>query len=309
MKYCMYFNQHSKYIDDVDELIIYYHPNESEVALIPFLDSRPEQIVTLQINDFEEEQEKEIIKMLEMAASRKNLKVSLNSGGRALGLVEPLLELEIPYFINDALFTIEQMYQYKGYGVTEVLLSGALGFQLDKVKYVADKLDLKTRINYNCGISGDPIDLQVMEPYWQFLIRPEDIDLYSEYLDTIIIPQVEPISFSDGIFKAYQEKKWNGKLNELFLFMPSDYDNKFIIPHWGQRRIKCDRRCMYKDNCHLCEVIKDLGNTLEKAEIIIPPDIRGAHVTAASEDPSDQSLESNAAAAAEPEKPKFIPAF
>ena len=309
MKYCMYFNKNSKYIDDVDELIIYYHANESEVALIPFLDSRPEQTVILQIDNFEKEQEPEINKMLESAASRKNLKVGLAPGGLAPKLIDILLELEIPYFLTDSVQTIEQMYQYASYGVTEVVLGAALGFQLDKVKYVADKLNLKTRINYNCGMPGDPIHLELMEPYWQFFIRPEDIDLYSQYLDTIIIPSVDPISFSDGIYKAYQEKKWNGKMNELFLFMPEGYDNRFMAPVWGERRITCNRRCMYKDNCHLCETLKDFGHTLEQAEIIIPPDVRGAHRDAASADPSDQSLENDSSAAAESDKPKFIPAF
>ena len=37
----MNFDKNSKYVDEVDELVIHYHANESEVALIPFLDSRP----------------------------------------------------------------------------------------------------------------------------------------------------------------------------------------------------------------------------------------------------------------------------
>ena len=313
MKYCMNFDKNSKYVDEVDELVIHYHANESEVALIPFLDSRPEQTIILFIGDFTAEQEPKIIKVLEDAANHKNLKIGLLPGGFAPDLIDTLLELEIPYFLTRPLQTIEEIYQYAGFGVSEVTLGTSLGFQLDKVKNVADKLNLKTRINYNCITTGDPLQLELMEPYWQFFIRPEDVDLYGTYLDTIVIPAIEPISFSDGIYKAYQEKKWNGKLSELFLFIPEDYDNRFMAPVWGERRVHCNRRCMYVDNCHICETIKKLSHTLEEANIVIPADIRGAHETAASADPLDQSSETLAELNILGEKydkvPKITPAF
>ena len=175
--------------------------------------------------------------------------------------------------------TYDDIYTYKILGASEFFIGAQLGFDLPHCKAIADSLNMKVRSIYAYRAEDNPI----YRSYWQYFIRPEDVPLYSKYIDTIEFygePHIVNI-----LVKAYRAERWNGPLNEIIPINQKTYDSRYIIPQWGRRRVECNRKCMYGSSCSMCETLYDLSQSLEEAEIIIPSDIRGAELPQQEENP------------------------
>lgn len=265
MKYCMLYDRNSQCMFDVDELKIYYHLGKSHLSLISFLQAKPDQKIVL----YTKTDDQEIQDVLTQCTEYNNLILCLEDDG--LDLVPLLKELNIPFFFAKPAQTIGDIYAQSKYGVSEVIIGCDLGFQLDKVKAIAALLNVKIRARY---YTIDILDEN--RPYLDFLIRPEDVQLYEQYIDTIELPSIEPWSYVDGIFKAYKQHAWNGTLQEFFPLSTIKINNKYLAPYWGSKRVSCGRKCLYSDKCSICETLTQLENTLKNADIPLPADVRGA---------------------------------
>lgn len=92
-----------------------------------------------------------------------------------------------------------------------------------------------------------------------FFIRPEDIDLYNNYIDTFEF-YADPTDATkiNTLYEIYtKDKSWFGKLNEIILGYEGDEDNRFIIPRFGEQRLNCDKSCIknIKPFCRICDRI------------------------------------------------------
>ena len=77
----------------------------------------------------------------------------------------------------------------------------------------------------------------------------------------------------DVYYRVYsKDKKWFGQLNELIIDFNSDIDNKYIIPRFAEKRIKCDRKCLKGGLCSRCDRIEELSSSLEKSGLIVKID-------------------------------------
>ena len=266
MNYCIPFNRESKQLNSVQEIIIDYTPNKSEMRLQSFIDMYPDQRITLDLSIIPPT--KELIAAVANLREGSNFAIRFDKQNAAA--LEAFPKLEVIWYLTNAAMTYDDIFSYKILGASEFFISAQQGFDLPHIKFIADSLDMKVRSIYAYGYE----DVEIYKPYWQYFIRPEDVALYGKYIDTIEFygdPFVVNVLVS-----AYQAGKWNGPLNEIIPTQKVIYDSRYIVPYWGSRRVQCNRQCMYGVNCTMCETIKELSNTLEKAQIIIPPEIRGA---------------------------------
>jgi hypothetical protein len=102
----------------------------------------------------------------------------------------------------------------------------------------------------------------------KFWIRPEDIDFYSQYVDTCEFYGED--EKNDILYNIYSnDKKWFGELKEIIIGLESDIDSRYIVPRFVKKRVKCGRQCLKGGNCQICQHIKELSGNLEKAGLMV----------------------------------------
>ena len=108
----------------------------------------------------------------------------------------------------------------------------------------------------------DTIDIK------KFWIRPEDVEVYGQYIDTIEFfgtPQQVGV-----LLKVYKEdKKWFGQLKEIIFGLKSDLDSRYIVPRFAEQRVSCKKECLKGGKCRICERVVDLSHSLKDANLII----------------------------------------
>lgn len=96
-------------------------------------------------------------------------------------------------------------------------------------------------------------------------IRPEDQDVYNEYIQTFEFSATTP-SQEMTIYKIYAEDKaWPGDLNLLIPDLNIPCNNSLIFKDIAEVRIGCQHRCQLpQSSCHLCINSLLFGETLKK---------------------------------------------
>ena len=178
-------------------------------------------------------------------------------------LAETFKENNFPFFFKEFVNNWDMLHTLKNIGVSDMYITNSLGFELDKVAQVLHSNDINIRVVPNLAqCSGD------IDPIKTFFIRPEDIDLFSEYVDIF--------EFYGDRKKQYvyydiysKDKKWFGPLREIIFGFNSDLDSRFILPVFGARRIKCGKKCFKGSACAICDRVYSASKTLEEKGLLV----------------------------------------
>lgn len=161
-------------------------------------------------------------------------------------------------------------------GISEILIRDYLCFDLERLKTYCDKRNIKIRCIANY-IEED--EYNTIPPYEKFFIRPEDVSIYEDYIDTIEFYKnnyYELLEKQNVLYKIYNSGKWEGKLSDIIDGYTEDVLNTTITPSFTKFRIDCQRRCDL-GLCDSCDHHMTLAKTLEKSGIKVttkevPPD-------------------------------------
>lgn len=164
------------------------------------------------------------------------------------------------YCFSEIISSWEELdYMVNCIGVNEIYVGGFLGFNLPAVKKICDRKGTKVRAFANyCG-----------KPWYDddtargFYIRPEDVDLYSEYLNGIEF--FGGAEAQEVMFKVYSEKKWVGNLNEIIIGFNEEFNNQALPGDFGKHRLDCKKRCVTGSGCTLCGTMTYFAKKLENA--------------------------------------------
>jgi len=259
MNYCFNYNrdtEKSKYINEVAEWTIKY--NSKDNTLLDFLDLHTNKRINLYIENLDVD-----IKFLQDLLNKYNnlyLKLSV----KYYDIIKQDKKLFSRYFFETEVDNWETFIGLCEWGVSDIYIIGILGFELDKVAEIAAKYKVQSRVYPNISQTI----WEESNPLKTFFIRPEDIDKYSKYID--IIEFYDADKQIDTYYEIYcKDKKWIGKLNEIIKGFDSELDNKFIIPRFVDKRIKCGKKCLKGAPCRMCEDIENLAKTLEKADLYV----------------------------------------
>ena len=262
MKYCIYYNKNSKILQEVDEITIKY--NRKDTTLLDFLKLYENKRVNIYIADLQEFIENKEI---------EKLKAIYNSGITNFAIKLPIYdkdaitmikETTIPFFIDKRVNNWDLFNGYVDLGVSDIYIVEELCFEIDKVAKIAHEKNVKIRTFPNVAQSQweDLPDIK------KFFIRPEDIDIYSKYIDVIeFFGRDEQIA---TYYKIYaKDKQWFGQLKEIIIGLNSDIDSRYIIPKFAEKRLSCGKNCLKGGKCAICDRIIDLSKTLEKTNIMV----------------------------------------
>jgi hypothetical protein len=183
-----------------------------------------------------------------------------------------LHETGLPHYYKELITDWDKFNGFLSLDVTDIFIAENLAFSVKFASSAAKKNGKALRSFCN-----------ICETSWNktpslktFFIRPEDIDLYNEYIDTFEF-YTDSISAArlNALYEIYtKDKYWFGKLSELITGYVGEEDSRFIIPRFGTVRLNCEKRCMkgVQPTCKICDRIIELSKTLKDKEIMIAID-------------------------------------
>lgn len=262
MSFCLRFKRSSKYMNTADEIIIQY--KYEHIKMAAFLREHSNQRIIIDCTkDLNVE---ELIQIKEVNSDLNNYAILLTLEQKKD--VNILREAEIPFFFDYHCNSWEALHGLIKEGVSDIYITDSLGFELDKVSALCKKNNIKIRAFCNvCQSIWKETDT-----FLTFFIRPDDIDLYAHYIDVFeFFGELKHYS-QDVLYEIYaKQKHWFGPLNEIILGFNSNLDNRYIIPNFALKRIRCNRSCMKGGNCGMCYHMETLAETLKDKGFYLKP--------------------------------------
>lgn len=267
MKYCIDYTPKSVKMDVADEINVPFNRNDI-LSLLDFLEKHKKQRTNIYIKDLEECLQYKIVeKMIKIKKEHSDFNFALKFDDYNSDLpIQLLQEAEMDFFFNIGVAQWEDLLRSLSLGVSDVYITGELGFELDEVAAMAHKNNASVRVFPNLSQrawNGIPA-------IKTFFIRPEDTEAYEKYID--IFEFYGDRKKHDLYYEIYAEnKEWYGKINEIIIDLDLDFtlDSKYTIPRFGEKRATCNRKCLKGGKCQICERIEELSQTLEKANLIV----------------------------------------
>ena len=188
---------------------------------------------------------------------------------------EKINKIELPHYYNEIITTWDRFQGFLTLNITDIFISGDLSFNIKIVSEKAKKYGKKLRCYCNIAQSGwlEGSSLKT------FFIRPEDIELYDDYIDSMefFIDDLKDHVKINAIYEIYTKNQyWFGKLKEIIHGYNGEQDSRLIIAKFGEQRLNCGRRCLqaspYSSSCKICDRIIELGEVLDNQNLMVTID-------------------------------------
>lgn len=252
--FCIRYKNDFKYFDKLAEAEVSYANKPwmiptllAKYPHITFIIFCPEEQLT-------EQNFKKIAQWKEDGYTNFKLKLPLS----ATKNIMELQHLGLPFFFNHYCLDIDTVAGMVNMGVSDIYLTNTLCFNLKELsKYIHSK-NIKIRVCPNIAQSS----WTECRTISSFFIRPEDVNIYSEYID--VFEFVDP-KRQNILFEIYAiDKEWNGGLNEIVNGLRDCTIICNSIPNiFAVKRINCQKRCGY-GKCNFCNQMADFATTLKE---------------------------------------------
>lgn len=178
-------------------------------------------------------------------------------------------EAGLPHYYNQLVGNIDMFFGFLSLDVTDIFITGEICFNLPEISMLAQQHNKSLRC-YCDVCQSNWADLPAIKT---FFIRPEDIPLYSEYIDTFEFYHTKGknSNWLNTIYFIYAKThKWSGELKEIIPSFKDNIPNNYLLPKFGEKRIDCKKKCLYSpDKCHICDRIVEVGDSLKSRNIVI----------------------------------------
>lgn len=254
MKYCLRFNNDSQYLNKCDEILIKYKQGDLTKFIAQMSNHRinilftPEELTNNVINK---------ISNILVRHPKFNLAIALTrldeNKARLLGA------MDLKFYVTAPCKTWEQLDLLLSLGVSDVNVSGPLGFELSKVRWRLNRCAKKVQIRATPNKSEPTAP--GTDALRTFFIRPEDIDVYKQYID--ILDFAGDIQLQDTFFHLYSESKvFIGSMGQCIYDLNLPFDNKGIAEGFGAKRRECGLKCLESKKCRHCEFYTKIANRM-----------------------------------------------
>lgn len=256
--FCLNFYPFKSYIQGAEEFKIKYNP--SDQTLKDFLEKYQQKSIVIDATENLTNFDINLFK--ELSKKYQNIKLIISYENKEV--VTKVQENEIPFFFSNFVTTGDQMYGLMKYNPTDMYICEDLGFSLDKVSEILHKNNIKVRVFPNiCQSSFNETD-----SLKTFFIRPEDIDIYSTFVD--VFELIADENTQQILYKVYKQQKWFGPIKEIIPSFKGELDGRYILDSFGRIRSKCGKKCLFKpETCSICDRFIDLAETLKKNDLIV----------------------------------------
>lgn len=257
MKYCLNFRKSNKYIDEVAEINIIWKDTSTLTGLRDFLNKHHTQRINISF-EIPNSLGAFLQKLEEMEDfDCKNFAIKITDTLEDSVYLEDIMKLtimKIPFYFDRLVKDWESLVGLKDLGVSDVYISGALGFDLIRVREWADKYNINIRAFPNWAQST----WGMTPAFRRFFIRPEDV----EYCEGLI----DVLEFYDSnaeatLYEIYQSGEWNNLIHHIIRDFDIEFYNNLLAPvRWST--VDCRQKCLVDGKCNICEKLFSLGETL-----------------------------------------------
>ena len=269
MKYAVYYSQLSNYhTSKPDEIIIKYTKNEGKIR--DYCAEMPDSRIIIRVDS----PDVNFIKLkAEIAECKKD-----NVNNFAITVPSYMFNIDadffdfmetlgIEFFFIDLVDSWTQLYSVLQCGVSDIYVTNDLAFEIDKVAATAHSAGAKVRLVPNMVQRDAFNQIPILK---SFFIRPNDIELYEDYVDIMELAVLTPYNI-DQALNIYRKGKWFGDLRELILNFNDSLDCRYVVDQFGKTRLSCGHRCLKGKQCHMCDTIQSLSHSLEKVNLAVLP--------------------------------------
>lgn len=257
MKVCLNSHCSPEYLEKADEIKISYKDRNK---IIDYVEKYPKATIILSLRDASED--------IETTWEEINRYQTLCKGKFlfAATTIQQIHECnlrEIKFYLDRPVSTYEELYWLKKYKAEYILIEAPLFFDLKNVSYICNTF-CSLRIAPNVAYYAN--DVPRSNGIYGSWIRPEDIDLYSDYIDTIEFEDCD-VRKEEALYRVYMEtKKWPMDLNKLITNLGTPINNFYIPDTFGLVRLTCGQTCVSGGACHLCDRVIALANNKDFQE-------------------------------------------
>ena len=192
-----------------------------------------------------------------MTRAKHTLRLSYVGGNGTEGHSKLLKEKEIPVFFSTLVHSWDVLTGLADMGVSDIYIVEELGFELASAAAVLHERGIQIRCYPNVAQSAHP-DVPDIK---KFFIRPEDVELYEQYVDVF-----EFYGDNNNLYyKIYaKDKKWFGDLSEIIFHFDKNLDSRCVVPQFAEVRSRCGKKCMKGSPCRICEKVDRLAGTMQE---------------------------------------------
>ena len=243
MKYCVSGRHQYPTLRKADEIKVRY---EDRNRIMDFVEEIPDKTILLVMPNFEPDYD------------TWHMYDEKFEGGFYIGLFElpyaqELNEAGIKWYWPFPITSYYELREILALGPSQIVVGAPLSFELSTVKSIAKNIPI--RMSCNCARPNHLIGRPGATGIYGQWIRPEDVEVYEEYISTLEFDNVlHDLKKESTLLHIYKDnEEWPGNLNLLFDNFGLNVDNRAIPEELGEARMNCGQRCMKTGACHLCE--------------------------------------------------------
>ena len=275
MKYAIKFYRGCRVLDKADEIIIKYDYIEPD--LVRFVTTRPEnQRIIVNIINLPPEQEQESLAIFQ-AAQREHKNIAILCSF-SQNIIVDLDLLNLPYFFAEWAKNFDDLAGMLRFHISDIYISGELGFYLDKVSKICKEQNIKVRVCPNMAQTSSEFDF-LTENIKKFFIRPDDVEFYEQYID--VFEFMGSLMQQPVYYDIYRDGRWLGDLNEIIINLNQSVHDMAVLPSF-RTRATCGKRCAF-GSCDLCSRVVDVSKSILDKGLAIKRDKRTYDVNSTEE--------------------------
>lgn len=256
--FCLNYYPSENYLKDAEQFKIRYRP--ADRTLEDFLEEYQDKSIVIDVTQTFEQLDAKLFKGL--YEKYHNFKLIINFANEEH--LKRVQEYELPFFFVNFVTTIDQLHGFLKYHPTDMYICEELGFSLDKISTLLHSNNVKVRVMPNLCQSSFPETPSLLT----FFIRPEDIAVYSEFVD--VFELISDEVHQQVIYKIYKQGYWAGPVKQIIPNFKDNLDSRFVMDYFGLIRTKCGKRCLYKQGtCDICHRFTQLADTFKENDIFI----------------------------------------
>jgi len=268
MKYCInFYGKQIDLLDTIDEININVSKIQDLNELKDFCELHKNQRINLCINDWQEGLNNKFFDLCFTFQENNpayNIAIRLPNWDKGLCLALKEKYPQAKVYFGTMINNWDTLVCYLNYGVSDVIIAEALGFELDTVAEIAHSKEVQVRVFPNVAQSI----FKDMPDKLKFWIRPEDIETCETYIDVCeFYGEDDKQNLYYNIYNI--DKKWSGSLGEIIIGLSNEINSMTLSPAFINKRIRCNRECMKGKKCQLCDHMVDLSKLLEQANLRI----------------------------------------
>lgn len=151
----------------------------------------------------------------------------------------------IKFYYGYPINTFYELQALKNLGVCYVRLGTGLFFSMEKVKNIGVPIRIIPNVAYVDGLPRP----NGIAGHW---VRPEDMLLYQDYVDTIEFEDCS-IKKEQALYRIYTSQQgWYGDINDLITNLNYSAANKMLPNNITMERLNCGQKCQINGHCQIC---------------------------------------------------------